>query len=447
MDGAGNPFPTLYWLTCPETVKAVSRLESEGWIKRLARHAETDPAARTALRRAHESYARERGRLLPGAERWGGVGGSTAGIKCLHAHYAHHLAGGPDPVGQWVGRKLAALPEPIHYERAGVRVAAIDLGTNSVRLLVARWSRGRAGPLDGRLTDLSRDMVITRIGQGVDRTGRLDPKALTRTLAVIRRYCRRARALGAERVRVSATSAVRDATNRDELASAVQELSREPLEVLSGEEEARTSFLGATRDLDAPRPHLVLDIGGGSTEVILGGALPSDPPQEAVSTQMGCVRLTERFVRHDPPAPEELDSMEEAVEAELASAATVVPVGQARTLVAVAGTATTVQAIALSLPEYDPAALHRSVLELPDAERVLTLLADMTTDERRRIPVMAPGREDVIPAGATILATVMRRWGFRRAIVSETDILDGLAIRLGAEVAAAVGRSGPGQLP
>ncbi|HEX9235364.1 MAG TPA: DUF501 domain-containing protein, partial [Actinomycetota bacterium] len=134
-DQQGNPFPTLYWLTCPETVKAVSGLESQGWIKRLEARVEVDPDLRIALRRAHEEYARERGRLQPGAEAWGGVGGAARGVKCLHAHYAYHLAGGGDPVGRWVAKQLAG--QQIHYEKPARRVAAIDLGTNSVRLLVA----------------------------------------------------------------------------------------------------------------------------------------------------------------------------------------------------------------------------------------------------------------------------------------------------------------------
>jgi exopolyphosphatase/guanosine-5'-triphosphate,3'-diphosphate pyrophosphatase len=418
-DADGNPFPTLFWLTCAETVKTVSRLESEGWIKRLAAQSEVDPELRTALRRAHEEYARERGELHPGAEGWGGVGGAAMGIKCLHAHYAYHLAGGGDPIGAWVAGRLA--DEPIHYEKPGRRVAAIDLGTNSIRLLAARFPDGDSGP-----TDLARDMVITRIGKGVDRTGRIAPESLGRTLRVLERYCRRARALGAERIHLAATSAVRDASNRDELATAVQRLTGEPMEVLSGDREASLSFLGATHGLEASAPYLVVDIGGGSTEFVLGDREPSG----SVSAQIGSVRLTERYVHNDPPSFKELDRLELAITSVLTQVEDRIPVAEARTLLAVAGTSTTVQAIALGLPEYDPEALHRSVLARDDAERVFRLLADMTTEERRRIPVMAPGREDVIPAGAAILVGIMRRWGFAQALVSETDILDGIARRM-----------------
>jgi exopolyphosphatase/guanosine-5'-triphosphate,3'-diphosphate pyrophosphatase len=420
LDGDGHPFPTLYWLTCPEAVKAVAGLESAGWIKRLEANAETDPDLRTGLRRAHEEYARERGRLHRGAEAWGGVGGAARGVKCLHAHYAYFLSGGDDPVGEWVSRHLPE-GEPVHYEKPGRRVAGIDLGTNSVRLLVARWMDQEEG-----LVELARDMVITRLGQGVDRSGRIAPDALRRTLRVLERYCRRARALGAERIHLVATSAVRDAENRDDLARVVEALTGEPMEVAGGDDEAALSFLGATRGLEAESPFLVLDIGGGSTEFVLG----SDEPEATVSAQIGSVRLTERYVHTDPPTYEELDRLDLAVTSVLHQVEDRIAVHDARTLVAVAGTATTVQAIALHLEEYDPERIHRSVLSRDDALRVFRILADMTTEERRAIPVMPPGREDVIPAGAAILVGVMQRWGFAEALVSETDILDGIVLRM-----------------
>jgi exopolyphosphatase/guanosine-5'-triphosphate,3'-diphosphate pyrophosphatase len=411
-DAEGHPFPTLFWLTCPTAVKAVSRLESEGAIAKLNRRIETDENLAAAVARAHEEYARERARGHPGAESQGGVGGTRTGLKCLHAHYANHLAGGDDPVGAWVAEQI----EPIHDERPG-RFAVVDQGTNSIRLLVAEPDA------NGGFVELARDMVITRLGQGVDRTGVIAPEALERTVAVLARYVRRARALHAERIRVGATAAVRDASNRDELERAVRDLMGSTLEVITGEHEAALSFLGATRGLDASAPFLVLDIGGGSTELVVG----DEAPGPAVSVQMGSVRLTERFVRNDPPAPEELDAMRGFVESRLAEAEDAVPARDARTLVAVAGTSTTVQAIALDLEWYDPEAIHRTELSLPDAERVLGQLASMTTPQRAALRVMAPGRGDVIVAGALILATVMRRFGFDRALVSETDILDGLA--------------------
>jgi len=422
IDANGAPFPTLFWLTCPVAVKAVSRLESEGAIAELNRRAETDEDFAAALAAAHEECARERSRGFPQALVWGGVGGTRTGVKCLHAHYANRLAGGDDPVGTWVAERI----EPVHAEERPGRVAAIDLGTNSIRLLVA--SAGE----DGGLDEFARDMVITRIGQDVGRTGRIDPEALTRTVAVLERFCRRARALHAERICVAATSAVREASNREDLERAVREHSGSDLEVISGEKEAALSFLGATLALDAPGPYLVLDIGGGSAEFAFGTGGPDGPdgPEAAISTRLGSVRLTERFVRSDPPAPEELDAAREEIERVLVEVERVVPVRDAATFVAVAGTATTVQAISLGLEQYDPERIHRTWLSRADAERVLTDLAAMTNPERAALAVMAPGRGDVIVAGALVLVEVLRRFGFERALVSETDILDGLALEM-----------------
>ena len=415
VDEQGNPFPTLFWLTCPDAVRAVSRLEAEGWISKLNERIETDPEFADAVARAHAEYARERARGAPGAEAQGGVGGTRRGLKCLHAHYANHLAGGDDEVGAWV----AGIVEPIHDERPG-RVAAVDQGTNSIRLLVAEPNG------EGGFDELARDMVITRLGQGVDETGMLSPDAVERTLEVLARYARRARALHAERIRVAATAALRDAANAAEFERGVRELAGSELEIVSGEKEAQLSFLGAIRGLDAPSPFLVLDIGGGSTEFVLG----RDRPSVAVSMQMGSVRLTERFVRSDPPTSGELDAMREAVNVILDEVERAVPVAEARTLVAVAGTATTVQAIALGLAFYDPERIHRTRLSRVDAERVASRLARMTTPERAALPVMAQGRADVIVAGAVILVEVMDRFGFDEAVVSETDILDGLVLEM-----------------
>ncbi len=418
-DADGKPFPTLFWLSCPAAVKAVSRLESDGAIAEFNERAESDASFASALEAAHREYAQERARGFPPAREHGGVGGTQKGVKCLHAHYANHIGGGDDVVGGWVAERV----EPVHDEERPGRVAAIDLGTNSVRLLVASAAEG------GALEEFARDMVITRIGQGVDETGRIDPSALERTVAVLTRYCRRARALHAERIRVSATSAVRDASNREELERSVREHSGEELRVIDGELEAELSFVGSTRGLDpalAPPPFLVIDIGGGSTEFVVG----TGGPEGAISTQMGSVRLTERFVSHDPPLGGELDAMRRKVTSTLVDVERAVPVKEARTLIAVAGTATTLQGISLGLGRYDPDATHRTWLSLAEAERILARLVSMTTPERSALPVMAPGRGDVIVAGAIVLVEALRRFGFERTLVSETDILDGLAFEL-----------------
>ncbi|MCA1727179.1 MAG: DUF501 domain-containing protein, partial [Actinobacteria bacterium] len=170
VDVEGKPFPTLFWLTCPEAVKAVSRLEADGWIKRLDARAQEDPAFGSQLDAAHREYADERARWAEDSRGWGGVGGSRAGLKCLHAHYANHLAGGEDPIGSWVAERIG----PVHHGGGSSPVAAVDMGTNSIRLLVA-------SPRKREIRELARDMVITRLGQGVDERGRLDPRAIDRT--------------------------------------------------------------------------------------------------------------------------------------------------------------------------------------------------------------------------------------------------------------------------
>lgn len=407
IDAAGEPFPTTYWLTCPAAVRAVSRLESSGEIGRLNERLATDPSFADALSASHTACASDRG------DDHGGVGGTRTGLKCLHAHYAWWLAGGEDPIGPVV----AAAVEPVHPLRP--RLAAIDQGTNSIRLLVAE-------PTEGGFVELARDMVITRLGKGVDETGRLDRDALARTVEVLVRYCRRARALGAEHIRVAATAVLRDASNGDEFAAAVRELSGSDLEVISGEHEAALSYIGAARGLSGvPGPYAVLDIGGGSTELVVGepgGSLV------AVSMRMGSVRLTERHVRGDPPSPDDLARIAADVAERLDEAERTVPVRSAVTLVAVAGTATTMQAIALGLERYDPDVTHGTWLTRERGEQVLAALAAMTNPERAAIPVMAPGRGDVIVAGGIVLVETMRRFGFERALVSETDILDGLVL-------------------
>jgi exopolyphosphatase / guanosine-5'-triphosphate,3'-diphosphate pyrophosphatase len=344
IDRAGRPFPTLYWLTCPQAVRAVARLESEGWIKRLEERAETDAELGRALAEAHRAYADERARWVPEAGAWGGVGGATAGVKCLHAPYANHIAGGSDPVGAWVAERV----EPVHPEedRTG-RVAAVDMGTNSIRLLVA-------APSDGDVAELARDMVITRLGQGVDRAGSLAPEAIRRTTDVLRRYVRRARALRAGRIRVGATSAVRDAASRGALEAEVEEIAGEPPEVLTGEREAALSFLGATVGLERPGPFLIFDIGGGSTELVLG----SGTAEASVSVDIGSVRITERVAPADPPTAEDLSAMRRLAAEGLGEAEAAIPSGRARTLVGVAGTTTTVQAVTMDLDRYDPEAIH-----------------------------------------------------------------------------------------
>jgi len=298
-------------------------------------------------------------------------------------------------------------------------LAAIDVGTNSVRLYVADASGVTPVQLD-------RDLVITRLGEGVDRSGRLGAEPLRRTVAAVADYHRRATALGAERIRIAATSAVRDASNRDEFLAAVREATGSDGEVLTGDEEARLSFLGATAELSDGAPFLVLDIGGGSTEFVVGDRVVD----KAISLDVGSVRLTERHIRHDPPVVMEIESLRGEADAAAAEAKRVVG-GSARTLVGVAGTITTVAAAALNLSGYDRDAIHHARLTASRVRSVAARLAAMTSEERRSLPAMPRGREDVIVAGGEILLAVMDGFRFGDVLVSEADILDGLVLEMG----------------
>lgn len=309
------------------------------------------------------------------------------------------------------------------------RVAAVDCGTNSVRLLIA--------DIDGdRLTDLERRMEIVRLGQGVDRTGRLAPEALERTFTAMRSYAKLIDQHGAGPVRVVATSATRDAANRDAFVTGVREIFGVDPEVVSGDEEARLSFTGATGDLpsELAEPYLVVDIGGGSTEFIVGtgGGPGSGDVAGAISVDIGCVRLTERHLKGagDPPAAEAVQAVIADVEATLDRVERAVPVREARTLIGLAGSVTTVTGIALDLPAYDSARIHHSRVPAARVSEVVSRLLSMTHDERAAIPVMHPGRVDVICAGSLILDRIMRRFGFAEVVASEHDILDGIAFSL-----------------
>lgn len=298
------------------------------------------------------------------------------------------------------------------------RVAAVDCGTNSLRLLVAE-----VGP-DG-LTDVVRRNEFVRLGQGVDRTGLLSPAALERASLTLQDYAREIRETGAGAVRMVATSATRDARNRDEFVDLVRRtLGVEP-EVLTGSEEAALSFQGATRGLpdDLPGPYLVVDIGGGSTECVLG----TDTAGAAASADIGCVRLAERHLHDDPPTRAQIAAVVADAEAALDAIHEHVAWEAARTLLGLAGTVTTVAGIALDLDAYDARRLHHARIPLDDVRDVTTMLCGADRAQRAAIPVMHPGRVDVIIAGALILRTVVERVGLDAVVASETDILDGVA--------------------
>lgn len=303
-----------------------------------------------------------------------------------------------------------------------MRVAAVDLGTNSTRLLVADVASRR-----GELVTLERRMTITRLGEGVDQARVLTPAAITRTVDAVRDYREGIDSTGeVARIRATATSAARDAANRGELFAAVREVLGVEPELLSGEEEASLSFLGATVGLEqvAPPPYLVVDIGGGSTELVVGTL----GPEGFASIDVGCVRVSEAWLRSDPPAPEELSEAVQVVREHLVEVARDVPaVKGARTLVGLAGTVTTVAAVELGLAEYDRDRIHHLRLGRAAVEDVFRTLATEPADLRRHNPGLEPGRVDVIVGGVVVLVTVLRTLGFDELLVSEADILDGLA--------------------
>lgn len=305
-------------------------------------------------------------------------------------------------------------------------VAAIDCGTNSIRLLIAEVRS------DGTLHDIERHMEIVRLGYGVDRTGMFDPAAIERTLDAARRYARLIEHHGAERIRFVATSATRDARNRDVFIDGVREILGVVPEVVSGAEEAELSFAGAVTTLPdlAAGPRLVVDIGGGSTELVLG----VDRPEARISMDIGSVRMTERHLRSDPPTEEEIAAAIADIDAHLDEAAREVPIERTSTLVGVAGTVTTVTAVAEGLESYSPDVTHGATLAIDHSLDVCDALLRASRAERAEHRVIHPGRIDVIGAGALIWARVLRRVhdaaGVTRSRTSEHDILDGIALGL-----------------
>jgi len=303
-----------------------------------------------------------------------------------------------------------------------VRVAAVDCGTNSLRLLIADVDRGA-----GTLTDLDRRMEIVRLGQGVDATGRIASEPLARMLRALAEYSDAIARAGAVSVRMVATSAIRDAANATEFVAGVTEILGVAPEVLSGDEEARLSFAGATAELatvpSARPPFLVVDIGGGSTEFVLGATRQV----AGMSVDIGCVRMTERHLHSDPPLADEVAAATADIDTALDQVAVKVPVTQARTLIGLAGSVTTVAGIALGLPSYDRDRIHHARVPAAAVHQIAGDLLGQTREQRAAIGVMHPGRVDVIGAGALVLDRVLTRFGFADVMVSEHDILDGIA--------------------
>jgi len=323
------------------------------------------------------------------------------------------------------------------------RVAAIDCGTNSIRLLIADIKStdddpervpgdSRPAPQPANpLADVRREMRIVRLGEGVDATGRLSAAALDRTMTALREYAGMIAEAGPAAVRMVATSATRDAANAREFTGQVRDILGIEPEVITGEEEAWLSFTGATRELagtglaaDCAPPYLVTDIGGGSTEFILGGPGGIDGER---SVNIGCVRLTERHLHGDPPARTEILAATADIDAALDQVAGAVDVAKARTLAGLAGSVTTVAAIALGLGAYNSERIHHARISAGRVHEITGDLLAMTRKDRAAIAVMHPGRVDVIGAGSLILDRIVARFGFAEVLVSEHDILDGIA--------------------
>jgi exopolyphosphatase/guanosine-5'-triphosphate,3'-diphosphate pyrophosphatase len=300
-----------------------------------------------------------------------------------------------------------------------MRVAAIDCGTNSIRLLIADID------INARtFLEVTRQMKIVRLGEGVDQTGQFAPAAIERTLDAVRHYAAAIERFGPVAVRFCATSAARDASNRELFIDGVEEILHTIPEVISGSEEARLSFLGATRDFSIDQgPFLVVDIGGGSTEFVYG----TRDVEAAISVNIGCVRMAERHLRSDPPTESELAQARADINEAIAQAAAAVPIKNAKTLVAVAGTATTVAAAALNLKRYDPEILHLSRISAAQTHEAAIRFARLNHAQRAALPYLHPGRVDVIVAGALVLSRVIDATGASEFVASEHDILDGIA--------------------
>ena len=302
-----------------------------------------------------------------------------------------------------------------------MRVAAIDCGTNSIRLLIADVQ-------GDNFREVIRDMEIVRLGQGVDQTGEFHPDAISRTLAAVDKFANEITKRGVEKIRFCATSATRDAKNRDLFINGVKARLGVTPEVISGEEEAALSFAGATKDLpNSISPFLVIDIGGGSTEFVLG----AQKVAQAKSVNIGCVRMSERHFKSDPATQSEIESARKDIQSAINQAAQVVDIKAAKSLIAVAGTATTVAAAALELPVYDRYAIHLSRISAEQTHEVSERFLKLTRKERAALGYMHPGRVDVIGAGSLVLSEIIKAVGAKEFIACESDILDGIAFSLG----------------
>ena len=408
----GTPMPTLYWLCGARENVLIGRLEATGAVNQV--EAELDAALIAA---AHDRYAAERDALIPadhtGPRPFGGVAGTRIGVKCLHAHFGWWLAGGNDPVGDWVAEKLGVSRSS--YIRATAKpVAAIDIGTNSTNLLIA----------DAQGNDIAREVHVTGLGRGVVHDNMLNEEAIARTVSRLQHYADLIAQHEVGTVRVTATEACRRATNAAVfLDQAEAVLGTRPL-IIAGTEEGRLAYSGALSHLPAHDGiTLVIDIGGGSTEIMIG----EKTLQHAVSFPVGTVVLTESHLSHDPPRPEELtnaigfvtDFMDDLIRDHP-------EVLNATRVVGVAGSIVTIAAVEIGLQEFDATALHGARMTRENVEEVFRTLATETLADRKFNPGLPADRADVIVGGCCVLVGVMRKLRIPEIMVSVNNLLDGL---------------------
>jgi len=408
----GTPMPTLYWLCGARENVLIGRLEATGAVNQV--EAELDAALIAA---AHDRYAAERDALIPpdhtGPRPFGGVAGTRIGVKCLHAHFGWWLAGGDDPVGDWVAEKLS-LSRSSYLRAAAQPVAAIDIGTNSTNLLIA----------DAQGNDIVREVHVTGLGRGVVHNNALNEDAIARTIARLQHYAMLIKQHEVGAIRVTATEACRRATNAAVfLDQAEAVLGTRPL-IIAGTEEGRLAYSGALSHLPAHEGiTLVVDIGGGSTEIMIG----EKTLQHTVSFPVGTVVLTESHLRHDPPRPEELtnaigfvtDFMDDLIRDHP-------EVLNATRVVGVAGSIVTIAAVEIGLQEFDATALHGSRMTRENVEEVFRTLATETLADRKFNPGLPADRADVIVGGCCVLVGVMRKLRVSEIMVSVNNLLDGL---------------------
>jgi exopolyphosphatase/guanosine-5'-triphosphate,3'-diphosphate pyrophosphatase len=408
----GTPMPTLYWLCGARENVLIGRLEATGAVNQV--EAELDAALIAA---AHDRYAAERDALIPadhtGPRPFGGVAGTRIGVKCLHAHFGWWLAGGDDPVGDWVAEKLS-ISRSSYIRATAQPVAAIDIGTNSTNLLIA----------DAQGNDIVREVHVTGLGRGVVHNNMLNEDAIARTIARLQNYATLIQQHEVGTIRVTATEACRRATNASTfLDQAEAVLGTRPL-IIAGTEEGRLAYSGALSHLPAHEGiTLVIDIGGGSTEIMIG----EKTLQHAVSFPVGTVVLTESHLSHDPPRPEELtnaiglvtDFMDDLIRDHP-------EVLNASRVVGVAGSIVTIAAVEIGLQEFDATALHGARMTRENVEEVFRTLATETLANRKFNPGLPADRADVIVGGCCVLVGVMRKLRVSEIMVSVNNLLDGL---------------------